>query len=145
MSEISSHVRFFPAGGGGGGGAPYKLVNRIGEGKGKGKRNERSPGVIWVNFCWICAAGLSEPLPHSIKKMHFYLRVNVFSTKVLNGDTIFLRLLLEFTWSTEPREGQACCSAKEVPSFLGYFKTLSIDPAPGNPRPPALQSLYRLS
>ena len=23
-------------------------------------------GVTWVNSCWICAAGLSEPLPHYI-------------------------------------------------------------------------------
>ena len=29
-------------------------------------------------------------------------------------------------------EGQAVCSAKGVPSFLSYFKTLNIDPAPGN-------------
>ena len=21
-------------------------------------------GVTWVNFCWVSAAGLSEPLPH---------------------------------------------------------------------------------
>ena len=21
-------------------------------------------GLTWVNFCWVCAAGLSEPLPH---------------------------------------------------------------------------------
>ena len=21
-------------------------------------------GVIWVNSCWVCAAGLSEPLPY---------------------------------------------------------------------------------
>ena len=21
-------------------------------------------GVIWVKFCWVCAAGFSEPLPH---------------------------------------------------------------------------------
>ena len=21
-------------------------------------------GVTWINFCWVCAAGLSEPLPH---------------------------------------------------------------------------------
>ena len=21
-------------------------------------------GVLWVNFCWVCGAGLSEPLPH---------------------------------------------------------------------------------
>ena len=36
-----------------------------------------------------------------------------------------------FTWSSEPREGPAACRAKEVPSFLSYFKTLSISPAPG--------------
>ena len=23
-----------------------------------------SPGGIWVNFCWVCAADLSVPLPH---------------------------------------------------------------------------------
>ena len=34
-------------------------------------------------------------------------------------------------WSSEPREGPAVCSAKTVPSFLSYFKTLSIGPAPG--------------
>ena len=68
----------------------------------------------------------------------FYLSINVFSTKVLIGDTIFYvsnwRRDRHFTWSSEPREGLACCSAKGVPSFLGYFKTLSIGPAPGNER-----------
>ena len=54
MSEISSRVRLF---------APDKLVNHISEGKGKGKRNERGPGVIWINFCWVCAAGLQNPYP----------------------------------------------------------------------------------
>ena len=34
-------------------------------------------------------------------------------------------------WSCEPREGPAACSAKGVPSFLSYSKTLSISPAPG--------------
>ena len=32
------------------------------------KKGDFSPkkfrGVTWVNFCWVCAAGLSEPLPH---------------------------------------------------------------------------------
>ena len=32
--------------------------------------------------------------------------------------------------SSEPREGLAACSAKAVPSFLSYFKTLSVGPAP---------------
>ena len=36
-----------------------------------------------------------------------------------------------FTWSSEPRKGLAACSAKEVPSFLSHFKTLSNGPAPG--------------
>ena len=36
-----------------------------------------------------------------------------------------------FTWSSEPREGLPVCRAKGVPSFLSYFKTLCIDPAPG--------------
>ena len=36
-----------------------------------------------------------------------------------------------FTWSSEPREGLAACSAKGVYSFLSYFKILSIGPAPG--------------
>ena len=35
-----------------------------------------------------------------------------------------------FTWSSEPREGLAACTAKEVPSFLSYFRTPSIGPAP---------------
>ena len=58
------------------------------------------------------------------------LRVNVFSKKVLIRDTIFLRDRY-FTWSSEPREGVPVCRAKGVPSFLSYFKTLCIDPAPG--------------
>ena len=33
-------------------------------------------------------------------------------------------------WSSEPREGPAACRAKEIPSFLSYFNTLSIGPAP---------------
>ena len=68
--------------------------------------------------------------------MHFYLSINVFSMKVLIGDTIifyvsYWRRDRHFTWSSEPREGLAACSAKEVPSFLSHFKTLSNGPAPG--------------
>ena len=62
------------------------------------------------------------------------MSVNVFSTEVLIGDTIFYvsewRRDRHFTWSSEPREGLAACSAKEVPSFLSHFKTLSNGPAP---------------
>ena len=28
------------------------------------KRRAGGGGVTWVNFCWVCTAGLSEPLPH---------------------------------------------------------------------------------
>ena len=49
--------------------------------------------------------------------------------------TLFLRFPWRrdrhFTWSSEPREGLTACSAKEVPSFLSHFKTLSNGPAPG--------------
>ena len=27
-------------------------------------RGGREGGVTWVNFCWVCAAGLSKPRPH---------------------------------------------------------------------------------
>ena len=66
-----------------------------------------------------------------------YLNVNVFSTKVLIRGTIFTSpagdrtAILRGQWTTEPREGPAAGSAKGVPSFLSYFKTLSIGPAPG--------------
>ena len=56
--------------------------------------------------------------------------------KVLIGEIIIFNVFLwrrdrHFTWSSEPREGLATCSAKGIPSFLSYFKTLSIGPAPG--------------
>ena len=68
-------------------------------------------------------------------KKALYLSVNVFSMKVLIGDTIFYvsywRRDHHFTWSSESREGLAACSGKAVPSFLSYFKTLSIGLATG--------------
>ena len=64
------------------------------------------------------------------------LYLSVFSRKVLIGDTSFTSPTETggtaiLRWSSEPREGLAACSAKGVPSFLSYFKTLSIGPAPG--------------
>ena len=78
------------------------------------------PYVVWLNL-------KKEP----------YLIVNVFSMKGLIKDTIF-------TWSSEPREGSATCSAKGVPSFLGYFKTLSIGRALGI-EPPTFHSVNALT
>ena len=64
----------------------------------------------------------------------FYWSVNVFSTKVLIGDTI-LRLLMEtgppFYVVIRATRRLAVCSAKEEPSFLSHFKTLSNGPAQG--------------
>ena len=70
---------------------------------------------------------------HSIKKCT--LIVIVFSLKVLIGETIiyvcYWRRDRHFARSSEPREGLLVCRAKEVPSFLSYFETLSIGPASG--------------
>ena len=40
--------------------AKMRPVNVFGIDTGPG----RGEGATWVNFCWVCAAGLSEPLPH---------------------------------------------------------------------------------
>ena len=75
---------------------------------------------------------LSLMLP--LSKISFVTITVKKSTKVLIGDTIFTSPNgrdRHFTWSSEPREGLAACSAKEVPSFLSHFKTLSNCPAPG--------------
>ena len=64
-----------------------------------------------------------------------YLSINVFSTKVLIGDTTCTSPNADettiFPWSSEPREGPAAFIAMGVPSFLSCFKTLSIGPALG--------------
>ena len=69
------------------------------------------------------------------KEMHF-IWVPMYLAWKLIGDTIFYvsywRQDRHFTLSSEPREGLNACRAKEVPSFLSYFKTLSIGPAPKN-------------
>ena len=62
------------------------------------------------------------------------MSVNVFSSKVLIGDTIFTSpngdgTRRHFTWSSQPREDLAACSAKGVPSQL-HVKTLSIVSTP---------------
>ena len=82
-------------------------------------------------YCWGSVA-LNKPKK---KQKSTLFECQVFSTRVLIGDTIFYvsnwRRDRHFTWSSEPREGLAACSAKKVPSFLSHFKTLSNGPAPG--------------
>ena len=56
------------------------------------------------------------------------------STEVLIGDIILTSPSgdgIAIPWSSEPREGLAICRAKVLPSFLSYFKTLSIGPTAG--------------
>ena len=36
----------------------FKVLFHVGWGRGVGV------GDTWVNFCWVCGPGLSEPLPH---------------------------------------------------------------------------------
>ena len=80
------------------------------------------------------------------KKCTFYFNVNVFSTKVLIWDTIFLPLLLEtrdrhFTWSSESHEGLPVTGQRE---YLHFSVTLRpwvlVWPQESNPQAPALQS-----
>ena len=44
----------------------------------------------WVNFCWLCAAGLSEPLPHhSISCGHIIDKTRQDKTMLyLESDTV---------------------------------------------------------
>ena len=67
------------------------------------------------------------------KRKALNLSVNVFSTKVIIGDTIFTSTTaLLRGHASEPRKGLAICSrAKVIPSFLSHFKILSIGPTPG--------------
>ena len=41
---------------------PFRMVQSLGGGDGGGGGGGR--GGTWVNFCWVCAVGLSESLPH---------------------------------------------------------------------------------
>ena len=99
---------------------------------------------------WASAAGYAaiNKIPRLVtvwKKNALYLSVNVFSTKVLIGDTIFYfsywRGDRHFTWSSEPREGLAACSTKVVLHFSVILRPwVLVWPRQSNPRPLALQS-----
>ena len=65
-------------------------------------------------------------------KNAFYLRVYVFSTKELIGNTLAFYFFYLFLFIYFLRgEGLAVLTAKAVHLFNGYFKRLSIDPSPG--------------
>ena len=68
------------------------------------------------------------------KKKHFIWVPMYFSTSTNCGHYFYVsywRRDRHFTWSSEPREGPAICTAKAVPSFLSHFKTLCIVLVPG--------------
>ena len=72
---------------------------------------------------------------HAVQKTTTALKKSTFSEcqciwkESTNKKHNFLRDR-HFTLSSEPREVLSVCKAKGVPSFLSYFKTLCIDPAP---------------
>ena len=61
------------------------------------------------------------------------MSVNVFSTKVIIGDTIFTSTTAILRGhASDPRKGLAICSrAKVITSFRSHFKILSVGPTPG--------------
>ena len=80
--------------------------------------------------------------------LHFLFECQCILHESTNWGHYILRLQLEMGPPSEPREGLAWFSAKGVPSFLGYFKTLSIGLAPAiEPATSrsAVNTLYRLS
>ena len=86
--------------------------------------------------CWSCelATTLARAGPPNRKKCTLFECQCIWHESTNwehDFDVSYRRRDRHFTWSSEPREGLACCSAKGVPSFLGYFKTLRIGPAPG--------------
>ena len=101
----------------------------------------------------------SEMFPGLLRKAHQGLlkfnliiqkstfSVRVFSNKVLIGDTILTSPTGDGTTILSGHQWRhAKYSAKGVPTFLGYFKTLSVDPAPGtHDLLLCSQAFYRLS
>ena len=69
------------------------------------------------------------------KNARLFERQGIYHKSYLLGTLFFYvsnwRRDHHFTWSSEPHEGLATCSAKGVPYFLSYFKALSIGLAPG--------------
>ena len=78
--------------------------------------------------------------------LFFYLSVNVFSTKVLIGDTIFLRLLMEtgppfYVVIRATRKSRRLqCKGSIFISQLFLRPWVLVRPRESNTRPPALQS-----
>ena len=53
-------------------------IQIVGKGTQTGGMARKPVGVTWVNFCWVCATGLSEPLPHIVYSVANYYRPRHF-------------------------------------------------------------------
>ena len=78
------------------------------------------------------------PLPWETKKHFIYFACQIMYLALhyclIIGDTIFMSPTGDQTTILRGHSRDAkvvACSAKGIPSFLSYFKTLSIGPAPG--------------
>lgn len=87
---------------------------------------------------------------HGKQKTTLYLFCvsnNVFSTKVLIWDTIFMSPTGDTTAILHGHLRHTkvvACSAKGIPLFLSYFETLSIGPVPGI-KPTSFNSAVKLT
>ena len=82
--------------------------------------------------CRVCASSTI------LKKKTIFLSVNVFSTKVLIEDTIFVSptgdgpaIFYVVIRLASSHKDLAVCKAKKFPSFFSHFKTLNIGPTLG--------------
>ena len=87
---------------------------------------------------------------HGKQKTTLYLFCvsnNVFSTKVLIWDTIFMSPTGDTTAILHGHLRHTkvvACSAKGIPLFLSYFETMSIGPVPGI-KPTSFHSAVKLT
>ena len=80
----------------------------------------------------MAAATEDKFLTRQVKQKRTLFIVNVLCAKVENYRYLpYQRRGRHFTWSSEPREGLAICTAKALPLFLSYFETPSFGPVPG--------------
>ena len=102
----------------------------------RGKERGKAKRFLFVHF---------SRLPYELRQRRFEVtdqrglkkkRCTLFECQCIQqestnwGNYFYVSGDCHFTWSSEPREGLAICRAKNVPSFLCYFKTLSVGSAP---------------
>ena len=99
--------------------------------------NARGGGVVtWDNFCWVCAAGLWEPLPHYIvcsvayprpHASYLLLGKSVVFAIPTQSPSIYVSTLLKIGHpKMTPRRRIFRCPLKETRSQQCIFKDLNI-------------------